>query len=732
APLCSTCSALDIRAILHDGVPQTRALPLGHLTDILNKQNQCGLCRLIAFVIRRSWRLDDKPEIDIAGITCALYAEEITVLNVGDRGDPRTSGSAPPVRRDLCHRLRIQTFHRPREVTAAIIAAQSSLLLEIQLLEEDASKVGRTKELHGRRVGQTVDIGLLKRWIHICENEHQERCETMWWKGPGDVLPKCVRVLDVTRMAIVPAPRSCRYVALSYIWGGPGNDYWTTQANLKQRNRRGGLDISVLPVTIRDTIQLVRQLGERYLWIDALCIVQDDHKDKEDQICVMDLVYGNSVFTIFAAGGGSVREPLPGIRPGTRDPNQQIAKIQGLHLAVPLVLPRAAVVSSEWNTRGWTYQELMLSRRRIFFTSHHLHFECANDVFGEDVIADLRINPHWISHPLRHSGAGQLMTGVVRRGEGGYEDGYMTMVEEYTLRKLTVEHDIVNAITALINAMTKGYQWAGGDPTKAFRFGMPLGDLEHALVWQPAANASHERRVLADGNITAWPSWSWAAWRGAVRYNGYFIEDVFGGEEPSISPGIRESLVEQWHIVDDDGNLVRQDVWRTRRMGDEAHRALYVPPKGKIDAQQMIRQNAPLRPGTLVFRTSSARFNVTKANDLTGANVGTHFAIYSIMSDIPQPSTRIGRVVLPCSTLSPTSCEFVVLSRTTGRAGLFDEDILDEYGIWKRLGYDGCMFYVMAVQKMWGEERMERLGVGVILDRAWLHSAAEQKVVFLG
>jgi hypothetical protein len=56
----------------------------------------------------------------------------------------------------------------------------------------------------------------------------------------------------------------------------------------------------------------------------------------------------------------------------------------------------------------------------------------------------------------------------------------------------------------------------------------------------------------------------------------------------------------------------------------------------------------------------------------------------------------------------------------------------DEHGIWKRLGYDGCMFYVMAVQKMWGEERMERLGVGVILDRAWLHSTAEQKVVFLG
>ena len=513
------------------------------------------------------------------------------------------------------------------------------------------------------------------------------------------------------------------------------------QANIKQRSRRGGLDISVLPVTIQDTIHVVRQLGERYLWIDALCIIQDDDKDKAKQIGKMDLVYGFSVFTIFAAGGTSVRDPLPGVRPGTRDPKQEIAKIQGLHLAVPFVLPRSAVETSEWNTRGWTYQEINLSRRRIFFTSHFMHFECVTDVYCEDIVAE-RINFPWALHPLQCNGWGQFISSGVRiRNQSGLrllnqidmrlaESGYMTMVEEYTRRKLTQESDIVNAITALINVMAKGFNWAGGEPSEAFRFGMPMGELELALVWQPAANAFHERRMLADGNMTPWPSWSWAAWRGAVQYGSAYA--MFAGEGSNSPPGIRESLVEQWHIVDDAGKLIRQDVRRTGRTGDGAHWATYVAPNGNIDPRQLVSENAPLRPGTLVFRTNSTRFNVAKADNYIGADAEPNYAMYSILSDIPRPSTRIGRVLLPRSTHLQSSCEFVVLSRTSGHTGWFDEDILDENRVLHRLGYDGCMFYVMAVQKIQDEERMQRFGVGVILDRAWLHSVAEQKVVLLG
>ncbi|OJA20974.1 hypothetical protein AZE42_09178, partial [Rhizopogon vesiculosus] len=440
-PICSACSALDLRTILQYGIPKKHAIPLGQLTDILDKYDQCGMCRLVVAVVRRKWRLDELSGINIAGITCALC----TV----DRS-PHILDAVSPEQKDI--RLYIHTSGRTLNESIGLNDMHSSPQPEIHLLEEDASKVGRTKELHGRRVSQGVDIDLLKSWIHICENGHRERCETVWWRSPDDVLPKSVRVLDVARMAIVPAPPACRFVALSYVWGGPGEHYWTTRANLKQRSRRGGLDVSLLPGTISDTIQLTSQLNERYLWIDALCIVQDDPEDKSVQIGVMELIYGSAVFTIFAADSTSARDPLPGVRPGSRDPRQQVTRIQGLHLAVPNFLNQA-IASSVWNQRGWTYQEVMLSRRRLFFTAQQVSFECKEDLWCEGVVAEPVGYPRTAIPSDGHGG--RIFERVQLIGNQAYLNAYAGIIKEITQRKFTVESDIVDAITALLNALKK-------------------------------------------------------------------------------------------------------------------------------------------------------------------------------------------------------------------------------------------------------------------------------------
>ncbi|KAJ8579481.1 HET-domain-containing protein, partial [Rhizopogon salebrosus TDB-379] len=602
--------------------------------------------------------------------------------------------------------------------------------LEIRLLEEDASKVGRMRQFHGRRVGQTVDVGLLKSWIHNCENKHGDRCEMVWWRNPGEVLPNTVRVVDVIRMAIIPAPPSCRYVTLSYVWGGPGEGYWTTQANIKQRSVPGGLDASTLPGTISDSIQLVRQLGERYLWIDALCIVQDDYKDKAVQISLMEFIYSSSAFTIFAASCASARDPLPGVLPGTRDPKQHIAKIQGLHLAVPLPVANEAVVSSVWNERGWTYQEVMLSRRRIFFTAHQVLFECRLDVCSEDIVSEPSNSSTMYS--LATTGIGQVLrsSAPMNGRRDSYMDLYIQVIKEYTQRSLTVESDIVDAVAALLKAMTKGVKVTDGDFSKAFKFGMPLGrNLEEGLLWQPTANAHHSRRVPTRMG-GPWPSWSWAAWRGAARYaSAYVFVHMNSGRIGNNTSEINQSLVEQWYVVDDDGQPVRQYVeWQERIIEEDVDFTTNVPymaPKGDIDPQQLIAENAPLLPGTLIFRTSYSRFDVTKADGVAGADAMDNYVVYSILSDIPRPSTMVGRIILPCSTPSPTSYEFVVLSRARRVSGSYDEERLGK-------AYSGCGLYVMAVQKMQDDGRLERVGVGVIFEQAWLNSMAGEKVVYLG
>lgn len=78
-----------------------------------------------------------------------------------------------------------------------------------------------------------------------------------------------------------------------------------------------------MPKTIADTMALALELGEQYLWVDVLCIIQDDNKDKKEQIAQMDLIYAGALFTIIAAGGSNAQSGLPGLLEGTRKVEQR-------------------------------------------------------------------------------------------------------------------------------------------------------------------------------------------------------------------------------------------------------------------------------------------------------------------------------------------------------------------------------------------------------------------------
>ncbi|EGN97795.1 hypothetical protein SERLA73DRAFT_160870 [Serpula lacrymans var. lacrymans S7.3] len=685
APLCSTCAGLNFHLLLRNGVQKENAFPLGPLISILQKSDHCGFCRLVSMVIRQTWRLDKLPDVDLSEINCALYSMKYGYLHYPE-----------PASTELCHRLYVHPSGRPWEINTAMRASQQGYMLDIQLLEEDAPKFGRTNELHGRRMGENFDVRLAKKWIELCENDHGDACESVWWRGDDKNLPGCVRMLDVSSMTVVPAPPACRYVALSYLWGGMGGEYWTTRANLEQRSISGGLDASMLPGTISDAIQLVRQLDERYLWIDALCIIQDDPEDKGVQIRVMELIYGSAVFTIFAAGGSNADAPLPGLRPGTRERKQHIEIIQDLHLTVPLPIPRGAISQTVWNTRGWTFQELELSRRRIFFTDQQVYFECGQDVWCEDVVAECERQPY-THQPLRYNGVGDFISLRPPKSwdKEGYVVDYTSAIGRYTQRQLTVESDIVDAVTALTNAWTKAFK---------------LNEVDGS-------------------EDTPWPSWSWAGWRGAHRYfdDRQFVNFHRGNNYPLPT----ESLVNHWFIVEESGEIVSLDVTCIDRIivhpERESGLRRYSPPRGTVDQLQLdIRNIHPKEPGTLIFRTSSAYFNVTELeNDASGIPaVGTHHAVFSLLSNAPPSSARVGRVILPVSTCTPVSLEFVVLSRTGGPLGAFDEDIFG-----KR--YSDCFLYVMAVQKIHQRKTLERIGVGIIFERAWIDSLANEKVVLL-
>ncbi|KAG1775980.1 heterokaryon incompatibility protein-domain-containing protein [Suillus placidus] len=698
ALLCSVCANLDFHQIFLDGIPPKEEIPLGLLSSILEKSYQCSFCRLISFHVRRTWRLDKFPHIDLSGIEFGVYSKNCGCL--------REPFYQPKFR---CHRLHVVRTKDPGGLWKRHLALGEGSPLIIHLLQEDAYKFGRPVDLHGRRVKNTVDIGLVQKWISLCQENHGDKCGNVW--KVDRKLPGFVRVVDVVSMAVVPAPSGCRYFTLSYVWGSIGADYWTTKDNIAERSTPGGLDVSNLPETITDSIRFVRQLGGRYLWIDALCIIQDDSLDKSTQLRAMDLVYGLSHLTIVAAGSTTARDPLPGCRPQTRSLQQHIEVVQGLHLYVAPPRLREALAQSTWNTRCWTYQESALSCRRIYFTGPQVYFECKCDIFCEDIVAESKCHP--LSHSFLQSSFGESFPYLHSF------PSYMGAVDRYTRRNLTVESDIVDAFTGVTNALAMAFEL--GDPARAFQYGMMLPDLHLALLWQHDPQTPRARRLLPDGGTSLWPSWAWAAWRGGVIYRGadVYLRTLMGNL--SSEPSVEETLIDPWYIVDHSGDTVQLDVhqisWVVLRAKEE--KRAYSAPRGILDPTELTLDiHRPLEPGTLVFRTACSHFGVAR-RDGQEPSAYVH-GLFNILSTASFPPIWVGTAVLPLEPAPPSSLDFIVLSRTSSRS-VYDEESL--------MGYDGCLLHVMAVSQ--DEGLMERVGLGVIHEAAWIASRPEKKVVCL-
>ena len=709
--LCTTCAAVNFKKILRDGLPEEEMVSLGSLQDIFEKSGHCAFCRLVADLIQRRWRLDEFPNTDVRQISCSLSARGCGTLvpNLDEKEE--------------AHRLYIHAS-RPPDISGVLIAAKAALYLDIQLLEEDACQVARPKDLHGRRIKNQVDPHLIKRWIKLCEKAHGKACGSMWWKFGSENLPGFVRMVDVTQMALVHAGRDCRYIALSYVWGGPGTGYWTTTTNAEARNRPSGLEESILPATIVDAIRLTRLIGERYLWVDALCIIQDNEEDVAAQVSIMDKVYGRATVVIVAASGTCARDGLPGVGMKSRSLNQHIECVQGLHLSIPLPPPREVILDSVWHTRGWTFQEALLSSRRLYFTKHQMYFECERDAWCEDLVAESKTLEGTV-HPVRLWKA--VVSPIVaydnmEMDTRAYEDA----IEQYSQRHLTVDSDVMAAIMALVSAMTGALEPPGSNPKDAFRFGMWIRNLDLSLLWQPRFDSVHTRRITP--GTLCWPSWAWSGWKGAVQYSieSQMLEGVYADAHPMPA----ESLITAWNLVNEDGTIVQLDVrrippsWVIDENADEPPPEKYVP--SKSNASELVLDFLP-PAGTLVFRTQRAHFRVLKLDNsvLAGSSKAIAHAIFHILPVDHASPHYAGRVILPVSTQSPTILEFIVLSRCDGVKGLWNESV------WGKRYY-GCMLHVMAVQRMHDDFRVsERIGVGLIVESAWMKCRAEEHVVLL-
>ena len=109
-------------------------------------------------------------------------------------------------------------------------------------------------------------------------------------------------------------------------------------------------------------------VGLDYLWVDSICIKQDDDSNRQTEIQNMDNIYGGASLTIIAASGDGADAGLPGARKASRKATQRMEVIRGRQLMASMPSPCYDTQVSSWQHRAWTLQEVALSRRRLFFT----------------------------------------------------------------------------------------------------------------------------------------------------------------------------------------------------------------------------------------------------------------------------------------------------------------------------------------------------------------------------
>ncbi|KAB8208289.1 heterokaryon incompatibility protein-domain-containing protein [Aspergillus parasiticus] len=282
-----------------------------------------------------------------------------------------------------------------------------------------------------------------------------------------------MRVIDVEEGCVVMAPPHCKYASLSYVWGKPSNqDLSARTENITNLEKKGYLFKNLPTATIHDAMVACAKLGLRYLWTDRLCILQDAVQDKHTQVNAMDVIYSCSVVTLVALAGVDAHYGLPGVHMRKRTP-RPILETQGLYLIRELETYTKACDRARWTSRGWTFQEAVLSPRLLYFTNDGVYFECCHDPFVKDENAFLHPN-------------------VTRdRCKGQFNlSSSNDLVKQYTQRSLTYKTGILNAFSGILNAKYGPYH----------HFGISLQKFDKEILWQYGPGA-HIPRTPPSGGI---------------------------------------------------------------------------------------------------------------------------------------------------------------------------------------------------------------------------------------
>jgi hypothetical protein len=352
----------------------------------------------------------------------------------------------------------------------------------------------------------------VKGWIDECDRSHENCRKLGTSKLPTRVIDVSLDGNDANVCLIVGEEKKVPYAALSYCWGK--SNFATTTETLGQYAAR--LPVSQLPRTIQDAIFCTRGLGIRYLWVDALCILQDSETDKARELSTMSETYQNAYITISAArssdskdGFLKEREFASAVR-GWPIPYLPFRCQGGEIGTVGLLQLSSTKLRDPISTRGWTLQEHMLSPRLLIYGTLEVYWSCFTKTLPEQETGDYRYTPDDSASRYARGlllGAHRELHGSIPESDNDKKhplDRWWEIVEEYSCRALTYPHDKLPALSAIAATFN--------DSSDKYIAGLWSRWLLQLLAWR--STTPYDAVRLAG----VAPSWSWASLAGEVEF----------------------------------------------------------------------------------------------------------------------------------------------------------------------------------------------------------------------
>ena len=536
--ICSQCSRIDFERIFNSKVPKVggyMVAKLGYRTSAW-ETTTCSLCRLFAAV-----RVTPSTVGFGGGVDYQLRA--VSFLKSTPEAFPNTATKALAGFDNVCLIVLPDTRQPMSQEMLTEALTQSGARGVICRIEMSSSDNPSTFGV--RRVQpNAVDYHLLRAWINICLQHHYSSFSLENSRPLASL-----RLIDCKTRLVVKATSSLPYVALSYVWGSKSSQ----KSSHQPRNLRTGDCIpDILPNVIEDAITVTLKLDWQYLWVDRLCIDQEDDADKHGQIGQMDQIFSGASATLVAAAGLDADFGLPGVGETPRRP-QPFAVIRGQRLVSTMRRPEMSILQSKWLTRGWTYQEAVLSTRRLVFTEEQISFECKCMSCCESVVDPLILpinqsqeNAEFRSQ-MRKDYFGSY-TGLGQKADQEESANVISQIRDhvkrFTARELSYESDSLHAFLGILN------QYRNRSPPIHHFWGLPVnypGIVQAplafviSLCWQHPLSLNREPPRRREGS----PSFSWAGWSGVAllpRWSPWAVE-MLTATDKKLQPSATRSFL---------------------------------------------------------------------------------------------------------------------------------------------------------------------------------------------